>query len=163
MKMFRSRDEDCVFLETAMGFKKHPHMVLECIPISDDLGSMAPMYFQKAIQECENEWTDNKKLIKLKDKRISRNVPKGLPYFHVDFGMDSGFAHVIEEEAEFSRRFGHEIVGGMMDIDARTFRNPSWEGFDLQKKKVLEFSSMWKGFDWTGKLQDTKDASSDSD
>ena len=24
----RSRDEDCVFLETAVGFKKHPHMVI---------------------------------------------------------------------------------------------------------------------------------------
>jgi hypothetical protein len=118
----RSRGEDCVFMETALGFRKHPHMVLECVPIEDELGAMAPMYFQKAIQECETEWSDNKKLIKLKDKKISRAVPKGLPYFHVDFGLDSGFAHVVEEEANFSRRFGHEVLGGMMDIEAKTFR-----------------------------------------
>ena len=36
------------------------------LSVPDDLGSMAPMYFQKAIQECEYEWSDNKKLIKLK-------------------------------------------------------------------------------------------------
>ena len=47
----------------------------------------------------------------------------GLPYFHVDFGLDNGFAHVIEDEPNFSRRFGHEVVGGMMDIEARTFRD----------------------------------------
>ena len=72
VKMFREKGEDCVFFETAMGFKKHPHMVIECVPLPEDLGSMAPMYFQKAIQECESEWSDNKKLIKLKDKKISR-------------------------------------------------------------------------------------------
>ncbi len=166
VRMFREKGEDCVFFETAVGFKKHPHMVLECIPLPEDMGSMAPMYFQKAIQECESEWSDNKKLIKLKDKKISRNVPKGLPYFHVDFGLDNGFAHVIEEEANFSRRFGHEIVGGMLDIEARTFRNPAWEQFDVQKRKVIEFSTMWKDFDWTKRLQERggdSDSSSDSD
>merc|ERR1719154_147795 len=156
VRMFRERDEDCVFIETAMGFKKHPHMVLECIPLSDDMGSLAPMYFQKAIQECESEWSDNIKLIKLKDKKITSNIPKDLPYFHVDFGLDNGFAHIIEEEASFSKRFGHEIVGGMLDIEARTFRNPAWEGFDLQKRKVIEFSKMWKEDDWTSRLQKRK-------
>jgi len=164
VKMFREKGEDCVFFETAMGFKKHPHMVIECVPLPEDLGSMAPMYFQKAIQECESEWSDNKKLIKLKDKKISRNVPKGLPYFHVDFGLDNGFAHVIEDEVNFSRRFGHEIVGGMLDIEARTFRNPAWQQFEEQKKKVIDFSSMWKDYDWTKKLQNKQDSdSSDSD
>lgn len=163
VKMFRSRDEDCVFLETAVGFKKHPHMVIECVPISDDLGSMAPMYFQKAIQECESEWSDNKKLVKLKNNKIGQNIPKGLPYFHVDFGLDNGFAHVIEDEPNFSRRFGHEVVGGMMDIEARTFRNPAWEGFDAQKAKVVAFSSAWREYDWTKRLQDNQHSSSDSE
>ena len=162
VRMFKSRDEDCVFIETAMSFKKHPHMIIECIPVPEDMGSMAPMYFQKAIQECEYEWSDNKKLIKLKDRKIGGNVPKGLPYFHVDFGNDNGFAHVIEDESTWSRRFGHEIVGGMLDIEARTFRNPAWEGFDAQKRKVIEFSSMWKEYDWTKRFQTKKDESSSS-
>merc|ERR1711962_98352 len=162
VNMFRSREEDCVFMETAMGFKRHPHMVIECIPVPEDLGAMSPMYFQKAIQECETEWSDNKKLIKLKDRKIASNVPKGLPYFHVDFGNDSGFAHVIEDEAVFSRRFGHEVIGGMMDIEARTFRNPAWEGFDAQKQKVIQFSEMWKKYDWTKRFQSRDESSSSS-
>ena len=165
VKMYQSRGEDCVFFETAMGFKKHPHMVIECIPLPEDLGSMLPMYFQKAIQECETEWTNNKKLVKLKEKNIARNIPRGLPYFHVDFGMDLGFAHVIEEEEDWNKRFGHEVIGGMLDTDPRTMRNPPWEQFDDQKRKVIEFGGMWSEFDWTKSLKSSrnKDTSDSSD
>lgn len=165
VKMFRSQGDDCVFFETAMGFKKHPHMLIECVPVPEDLGSLLPMYFQKAIQECETEWTNNQKLVKLKDINIAKNIPKGLPYFHVDFGMDKGFAHVIEEEEDWNRRFAHEVVGGMMDVDARTMRNPSWESFDEQKRKVVKFGGQWAQYDWTKTLRNDaqKDCSSDSD
>ena len=39
------------------------------------------------------------------EKNIRRSIPKGLPYFHVDFGMQNGFAHVIEDEQIFPRNF----------------------------------------------------------
>lgn len=110
VKMFLEDDRDCVFFETAMGLKNHPHMVLECVPLPREMGDLAPMYFQKAIQECESEWAHNKKLISLKEKDIRRSVPKGLPYFHVDFGMQNGFAHVIEDELEFPRNFAQGKV-----------------------------------------------------
>lgn len=59
-----------------------------------------------AIQECESEWSHNKKLITLsKERGIRQSVPKGLPYFHIDFGLQNGFAHVIEDEQEFPRNF----------------------------------------------------------
>ena len=147
-----------------MGFKKHPHMVIECIPVPEDMGSMLPMYYQKAIQECETEWSDNVKLVKLKDKNISKSIPKGLPYFHVDFGLDNGFAHVIEEEQNWNKRFGHEIVGGMLDVEARVMRNPPFEQFEQQKTKVIQFGEMWSKFDWTRRFKDSKDdTDSDSD
>ena len=64
------------------------------------------MYFQKAIQECEQEWSHNQKLVKLSQERgLRRSIPKGLPYFHVDFGMENGFAHVVEDEAYFPANF----------------------------------------------------------
>jgi len=166
VKMFQAQGEDCVFFETAMGFKKHPHMVIECIPLPEDMGSMLPMYYQKAIQECETEWSNNKKLVKLKEKNIARNIPRGLPYFHVDFGMDMGFAHVIEEEEDWNRRFGHEVVGGMLDAEPRTMRNPAWEQFDEQKRKVIQFGGMWAQYDWTKSLKPSRarnSSESDSD
>lgn len=33
-------------------------------------------------------------------------VPKGLPYFAVEFGLDGGFAHVIENEDLIPHYFG---------------------------------------------------------
>jgi len=162
VKMFLSQGEDCVFMETAMGFKRHPHMIIECIPVPEDMGAMLPMYYQKAIQECETEWTNNVKLVKLKDRNIARSVPKGLPYFHVDFGLDNGFAHVIEEEENWNRRFGHEVVGGMLDVEARTMRNPPHEQFEQQKAKVIQFGEMWAKFDWT-RMYKKGNQGSDSD
>jgi hypothetical protein len=43
--------------------------------------------------------------VDLSGKDVRRAVPKGLPYFAVDFGLDSGFAHVIEVEKMFSKNF----------------------------------------------------------
>ena len=97
--------EDVVFFESAVFLKSRPHMVLEAVPLSREAGETAPMYFQKAIQECESEWTNNKKLIDLREKGLRRSIPKGLPYFHVDFGTQDGFAHVIEDEKDFPRNF----------------------------------------------------------
>jgi len=63
------------------------------------------LILQKAILECETEWATNKKLVDLSGKDVRRAVPKGLPYFAVDFGLDSGFAHVIEDEKMFPKNF----------------------------------------------------------
>lgn len=60
---------------------------------------------QKAIQECEMEWSNNKKLVELEGKDVRKAMPRGLPYFAVDFGMESGFAHVIEDEKLFPQSF----------------------------------------------------------
>lgn len=126
VRMFAQDDLDCVFFESAMGLKFHPHMILECVPIPRESGDMAPMYFQKAIQECESEWSHNVKLIKLGDKKsIRRAVPKGLPYFHVDFGLQDGFAHVVEDEKEFSRNFAQ----GEFDMEPMNFYAQEFQEF----------------------------------
>ncbi len=42
---------------------------------------------------------------------------KNLPYFHVWFGLDKSFGHVIENEAEgFEPTFGREILAGMLEM-----------------------------------------------
>ncbi|NXN88674.1 C19L2 protein, partial [Bombycilla garrulus] len=106
VKMFEAKDLDCVFLETNMSMKKRFHMVYECIPLPKEVGDMAPIYFKKAIMESDEEWSMNKKLIDLSSKDIRKSVPKGLPYFSVDFGLQGGFAHVIEDQHNFPHYFG---------------------------------------------------------
>ena len=164
--MFEDEDDgnDCIFFESALRLKKHPHMLLECVPIPREIGETAPMYFQKAIQECESEWSHNKKLISLtKERGLRRSIPRGLPYFHVDFGNDDGFAHVIEDEQEFDLNFAQQIIGGMLDIEPRVWRHPKRESFEAQKKRVLAFASIWKKFDFTKKGKSKHYSSSESD
>ncbi|KAG8452957.1 hypothetical protein GDO86_004675 [Hymenochirus boettgeri] len=149
VKMFEARGLDCVFLESNIYAKKRFHLVYECIPLPKEIGDMAPLYFKKGILECEEEWSMNKKLIDLSTKDIRRSVPKGLPYFSVDFGLQGGYAHVIEDEHKFPAYFGKEIIGGMMDLEPRIWRKGIRENFEDQRKKVLQFAEWWKPFDIT--------------
>ncbi|XP_033954077.1 CWF19-like protein 2 [Pseudochaenichthys georgianus] len=149
VRMFESQELDCVFMETHMDPRKRQHMVLECLPLPRELGDMAPIYFKKAIMECDEEWAMNKKVVDLSSKDIRHAVPRGLPYFAVDFGLQGGFAHVIENEHKFPHYFGKEVVGGMMDLEPRRWRKMIRENFDDQRKKVLEFAGWWKPYDCT--------------
>ncbi|XP_062242137.1 CWF19-like protein 2 [Platichthys flesus] len=149
VRMFESQEQDCVFMETHMNPRRRQHMVLECIPLPRELGDMAPIYFKKAIMECDEEWAMNKKVVDLSSKDVRQAVPRGLPYFAVDFGLQGGFAHVIENEQKFPHYFGKEVVGGMMDLEPRRWRKLIRENFDDQRKKVLQFAQWWKPFDCT--------------
>ncbi|XP_031202284.1 CWF19-like protein 2 [Mastomys coucha] len=122
VKMFEDKELDCIFLETNMGLRKHSHMIYECIPLPKEVGDMAPIYFKKAIMESDEEWSMNKKLIDLSSKDIRKSVPRGLPYFAVNFGLQGGFAHIIEDQYKFPHYFGKEIIGGMLDLEPRLWR-----------------------------------------
>ncbi|XP_036048524.1 CWF19-like protein 2 isoform X2 [Onychomys torridus] len=149
VKMFEDKGLDCIFLETNMGMKKQYHMIYECIPLPREVGAMAPIYFKKAIMESDEEWSMNKKLIDLSSKDIRKSVPRGLPYFAVDFGLQGGFAHIIENQHKFPHYFGKEIIGGMLDLEPRLWRKGIGESFEDQRKKVLQFAQWWKPFDIT--------------
>ncbi|KAK0095363.1 hypothetical protein PV326_008558 [Microctonus aethiopoides] len=153
-KMFMDNNECPVFFEIAMSQYRFPHMQLECVPLPDDVGSSAPMYFKKALLECETEWSINKKIVDLKHRDVRQVIPKGLPYFAVNFGNHGGFAHVIEDEKMFKRNFAQEIIGGMLDLDSNMWRKPPRENFDHQKQKVLLFADKWKNYDITSNNSD---------
>ncbi|KAK0168559.1 hypothetical protein PV327_002345 [Microctonus hyperodae] len=153
-KMFMDNNECPVFFEIAMSQYRFPHMQLECIALPEDVGSMAPMYFKKALLECETEWSTNKKIVDLNHRNVRQVIPKGLPYFAVNFGNHGGFAHVIEDEKMFPRNFAQEIIGGMLDLDSNMWRKPPRENFDRQKQKVLSFADKWKNYDITSNNSD---------
>ncbi|XP_015747984.1 PREDICTED: CWF19-like protein 2 [Acropora digitifera] len=154
-KMFEEMEQDVVFLETCKQLKKQRHMIIECVPLPKEVGDMSPIYFKKAILESDTEWAQNKKLIDTRKKGMRASVPKGLPYFSVEFGLDGGFAHVIEEEELFPHYFGKEILGGMLDLEPQRWRKPRKENFEEHKNKVLRFGEWWEPFDWTKKIDRT--------
>lgn len=138
-QFFFRRKEDVVFFETVRYLHRKPHMEVHCVASSEL--EMIQFYFKKAIQESEKS-TLNKKLVEIKaDKNIRRSVPRGLPYFWVDFGT-TGMAHVIENQETFPPNFAQEIIGGMMNLDVNKWRKPRKE--NQPKKRVDYFSLLLK-------------------
>uniref|UniRef100_A0A8C5SML2 Uncharacterized protein n=1 Tax=Laticauda laticaudata TaxID=8630 RepID=A0A8C5SML2_LATLA len=64
---------------------------LDCV----EVGNMAPIYFKKAVMESDKEWAMNQKVIYLGLKDVHKSVPKGLPYFSIDFGLQVSLTHII--------------------------------------------------------------------
>ncbi|KAH8368314.1 hypothetical protein KR084_009939 [Drosophila pseudotakahashii] len=146
-RMFAARRQDVVFYEIANKLHRRPHLSVHCIPIPASQGEMAPFYFKKAIEESEQEWCINKQLVSLRQKSLRAAIPKGLPYVWVHFGMDSGFAHVIEDEDRFPANFAQEILGGMLELNPNAWRKPRKEPNPIGK--VKSFAENWKKFDCT--------------
>ena len=152
-RMFADRDMDVIFTEIYSHSKRRSHMYIECIPLPKDEGSLAPMYFKKAILESDEEWAQNAKLIDTRSKGVRNCIPTGLPYFFVDFGLGGGYAHVIEDATKFPHYFAKEVVGGLLDVEPRLWLKPPKESIENQKSKALKVSSWWNPYDWTEKLK----------
>jgi len=154
IKMFYEQGRDVVFIETAMQFKKQFHTFVECIPLPKDFDLDPAIYFKKAINESEGEWSQHRKLIDTKARGgLRKSVPKEFPYFWVEFGLGGGgFAHVIEDEVKFSRSFGREILAGMLDIDEEVWLRPKFQTFEEERQRVLAFVAKWDKYDWTKML-----------
>lgn len=95
-----------------------------------------------------------------------------LPYFMVQFDYkgEKGYGHVIEgtsgdgleDEAgmdegekgsgEFPRWFAGEIIGNVLDIEARRWRRPRKVDFVRNKQRVDGFRKKYAKYDWTGMI-----------
>ena len=151
-KMFSCYDMDVIFSECYTSSNKMSHMYIDCIPIPKEEGSLAPMYFKKAILESDTEWAQNKKLVDTRQKGLRNSIPRGLPYFFVDFNNEGGFAHVIEDSSLFPHYFAKEIIGGIIDVEPRLWLKHVHESPERQKNKASKLVEMWKPYDWTQKL-----------
>ncbi|CAG8723785.1 1053_t:CDS:2, partial [Dentiscutata erythropus] len=153
MQMFAEEDRGVIFMETVVNLKYQNHTVIECIPMPWDLAQDAPAYFKEGIMESGGEWSQNKKLIDTSKAGFRRSMVKELPYFHVWFGLDKGFGHVIEKEKSFPRWFGKEIVAGVCDLPPDVWRRPKKHNPRDNSTRVSEFMKKWKKWDWTTMLE----------
>ncbi|XP_022851473.1 CWF19-like protein 2 [Olea europaea var. sylvestris] len=154
--MFKNQEKDVVFLETVMGLaQQRRHCLVECIPVPQEIAKQAPVYFKKAIDEAEDEWSQHnaKKLIDTSEKGLRGSIPKNFPYFHVEFGLQRGFVHVIDDEKEFKSSFGLNVIRGMLRLPAEDMhRRRKHESMETQKQAVASFARDWEPFDWTKQL-----------
>ncbi|KAH9680648.1 CwfJ-like family protein [Citrus sinensis] len=155
--MFAKQEKELVFLETVMGLgQQRRHCLIECIPLPQKIAKQAPVYFKKAIDEAEDEWSQHnaKKLIDTSVKGLCGSIPKDFPYFHVEFGLNKGFVHVIDDETQFKSSFGLNVIRGMLRLpEEDMYRHRRHESVETQKQAVATFAQDWEPFDWTKQLE----------
>lgn len=154
--MFSKQDKEVIFLETVMGLaQQRRHCMVECIPLPCKIAKQAPLYFKKAIDEAEEEWSQHnaKKLIRTSEKGVRGSIPKGFPYFHVEFGLKDGYAHVIDDEKQFRSNLGLNVIRGMLRLPVEDMHGRrKQESVETQKQAVANFERVWQPFDWTKQL-----------
>ena len=150
ISMARDAKKEVLFCESVLKLGQQRHTVIECIPVEPRLFADAPMYFKKAIMESDEEWAQHKKVIDTSARGLRASVPKNFPYFHVEFGLDRGFAHVIENEDSWPVHFGRDVIAGMMEMDRN--RQNVRDRFEDEKERVKEFAQRWAPHDWTLQL-----------
>jgi hypothetical protein len=109
----------------------------------------------QAIDEAESEWSQHnaKKLIDTSIKGLRGSIPKNFPYFHVEFGMQKGFVHVIDDEKNFKNQFGLNVIRGMLQLhEEDMYRHRQRESLEMQRKAVSDFGRKWEPYDWTKML-----------
>ncbi|KAJ8427445.1 hypothetical protein Cgig2_022532 [Carnegiea gigantea] len=154
--MFVKQDKEVIFLETLMGLgQQRCHCLIDCIPLPRDIAKAATLYFKKAIDEAEDQWSQHnaKKLIDTSDKGLRSSIPKHFPCFHVEFGLKRGFVHVIDDETQFKSSFGLNVIRGMLQTqDEDMYCRRMYESIEVQRQAVAAFPRDWKPFDWTRQL-----------
>ncbi|GMH18850.1 hypothetical protein Nepgr_020691 [Nepenthes gracilis] len=155
--MFAKQEKEMVFIETVVGLaQQRRHCLIECIPLPQETAKQAPLYFKKAIDEAEEEWSQHnaKKLIDTTEKGLRASIPKNFPYFHVEFGLSRGFVHVIDDETQFKSSLGLNVIRGMLQLpEEDMYRRRRYDSEAAQKQAVASFARDWDPFDWTKQLE----------
>lgn len=154
VRMFGEQEKEVIFLETAMHLSRQKrHCLVECVPIPSTFAKDASLYFKKAIDEAESEWSQHnaKRLIDTRIKGLRSSVPINFPYFHVEFGMNGGYAHVIDDESKFKPDFGRAVLEGMLEIEEEEVHMQALSRRD-QEKVAKDFAKIWGPHDWTKML-----------
>ncbi|RLN99066.1 hypothetical protein DYB28_000426 [Aphanomyces astaci] len=162
--MAASVDMSMVFLERTYDVSRKRHTFVECVPVPKDVGMDTPMFFKQAMLECDEEWSTHQKILDTTGKGINRTVPPNFAYFHVEWDSNSsgnqsfgGYAHIIEDAAQFPADFGLDTLAGMLDVDpprlGRYIPNVAAEN-----ARVQSFQAQWAPYDWTTRAAAAIDA-----
>jgi len=156
LQMYASQGMDSIFFETALKVQdSRSHAVVECLPLPKDAAAKAPMYFKKAIDDATSDWSQHsaKRFIETESRNLQRKIPPNFPYFHVEFGLASGFVHVIDDPDEFDPLFARRVIIGLLRLPEESMhQKSSREGEGVQRQWVSDFSKQFSEFDWTSQL-----------
>ena len=159
---YSSTNHSVLFYENAAFPNRHPHAAMCAIPLpsTSDLDA-APAFFREAILSSAPEWSQHRKIIDTlaasKQPGMGRaafrgSIAKEAPYFHVWFGLDGGFGHVVEDANKWPKGdlFAREVIAAIVsDVDGSVVRKMGrWErGRDGIRAE--KFRKKWDQWDWT--------------
>eukprot|EP00878_Enallax_costatus_P025200 GHUV01026934.1.p1 GENE.GHUV01026934.1~~GHUV01026934.1.p1 ORF type:complete len:185 (+),score=60.94 GHUV01026934.1:1165-1719(+) len=156
IRMFMEAGKQVLFLETATGLGTHrTHAIMECIPVDQEVFAKAPMYFKKALQEAESEWSQHasKAVIDTAAKGLRGSIPPNFPYLYIQFGYANGFVHVIDDEAKFDKDLGRQVVVGLLKLPAELMhKKQRADAPQVQASMAAAFRKQFAPFDWTKAL-----------
>ena len=150
--MFAQRGKDVIFLETCMKLSQQRHTMVEAIPLPAGKASQASGYFKTNLEtiSAEEEFEAvHKRIIDTRQKGLRASIPKNFPYFHVEFGINGGYAHIIEDEETWDRQFGHHVAAGMIK---KHHAGRQSEGHAEGEARVAQFKKWFAPHDWTKML-----------
>jgi hypothetical protein len=144
-------------METATRVKGHKsHTCIECVPVTQEAFSSAPMILRREIDTAESEWSQHhaKRLIETTDKGLNSCIPSNFPYFHVEFGYKKGYVHVIDDVESWDRRFGRSVLASLSGANTvEIYRKAQRDSTASQSAQKEEFIENWRAFDWTQQLE----------
>ena len=141
---------DVVFVEVALQLDALVHTAIDAVPLSRDDGALAPMFFRKALSECDTMWTSHERVIDVIARGgLQKSVPQGFPYIFVQFGTSPAMAHAVEDQSLFQRSFGLEILAGMLDLPPTAWKRPHPRPPAAIAAAASEFADRFADFDPT--------------
>ena len=112
--MFEKEGKNVFYMETVLQSKGFWQTRMDVVPIPKDTEQDPEMAFKFAMEEQAEEWGTHTKVLSTREKGVRYTVPKGFPYFNVEWN-GGGYAQIIESE-KFPKDFGLDIIAGMYYI-----------------------------------------------
>lgn len=149
LQMAASQGRSFVFMEcVTRANDPRRHAFIDCIPTPRNVPvEEIQSHFYKALQDADEEWSQNKRIIDTATKGgLRSSLPRRqFPYFYVDFRLDQGLAHVIEDADRFGGPdFGRDLMASLLKVPRAEWRSRKSTSED---KKY--FSDKFKDYDWT--------------
>ncbi|KDD76785.1 hypothetical protein H632_c106p4 [Helicosporidium sp. ATCC 50920] len=151
--MQAARGHALVFVEVALGSGRHAFV--DCVPIPFNLADKAALMFRKAVDDSSSEWDQHhsKRFIDASRKSLAQCIPQGFSYMHVEFGLSSGFVHVIDDERNFDRALARNVLIGLLQLpEEGMHQRGRKEAQGVQERWAAELREAYAPFDWTAAL-----------
>lgn len=147
LHMAAGRGLRMVFLEASMDFAGCHHCFVDAVPLPGDTKVDPRGIFKKALLDCDAEWAQHKRIIDTTGDGsggLRKAIPKNFPYVYVDFRLDQGYAHVVEDEERVTPGFLRNLTANFLGIEGSGWRRRPTEQSDR-----LDFQKAFELNDWT--------------